>query len=106
MGSLLQEVFWPGLYRRYQLTLKMPKELITIEMERDSLQQKWGFTVQGGADLSLTAKIASVKRFSPADRAGLDGAKEEGEEKKCHATSQHCTSVQHHALPRKPRVIQ
>merc|ERR1712192_276487 len=24
-------------------------------------QQKWGFTVQGGADLALTAKIASVK---------------------------------------------
>merc|ERR1712119_200022 len=53
-------------------TLKMPKELLTIEMERDSLQQKWGFTVQGGLDLSLTSKIASVKRFSPADRAGLE----------------------------------
>merc|ERR1712055_1127005 len=26
----------------------------------------------GGADLSLTTKIASVKRFSPADRAGLE----------------------------------
>merc|ERR1711890_41665 len=26
----------------------------------------------GGADLALTAKIASVKRFSPADRAGLE----------------------------------
>merc|ERR1711981_1360715 len=36
------------------------------------MQQKWGFTVQGGADLALTAKIASVKRFSPADRAGLE----------------------------------
>merc|ERR1711953_72278 len=35
-------------------------------------QQKWGFTVQGGKDVSLTAKIASVKRFSPADRAGLE----------------------------------
>merc|ERR1712183_489286 len=46
--------------------------VFNIEMERDSLQQKWGFTVQGGADLSLTAKIASVKRFSPADRAGLE----------------------------------
>ena len=40
---------------------KMVKELMTIELERDTLQQKWGFTVQGGADLSLTAKIASVK---------------------------------------------
>ena len=39
----------------------MVKELITMEMERDSLQQKWGFTVQGGKDVSLTAKIASVK---------------------------------------------
>jgi len=50
----------------------MPKEMITIEMERDTLQQKWGFTVQGGKDVSLTAKIASVKRFSPSDRAGLE----------------------------------
>jgi len=50
----------------------MPKQLIKIEMERDSLQQKWGITIQGGADLSLTAKVASVKRFSPADRAGLE----------------------------------
>jgi len=39
----------------------MVKELINIDMERDSLQQKWGFTVQGGKDVSLTAKIASVK---------------------------------------------
>merc|ERR1712079_534528 len=54
------------------LTVKMPKQLIKIEMERDSLQQKWGITIQGGQDLSLTAKIASVKRFSPADRAGLE----------------------------------
>jgi len=50
----------------------MPKELLTLELERDTLQQKWGFTIQGGADLALTAKVASVKRFSPADRAGLD----------------------------------
>jgi len=50
----------------------MPKQLIKISMERDSLQQKWGITIQGGADLALTAKIASVKRFSPADRAGLE----------------------------------
>merc|ERR1712203_376546 len=51
---------------------KMPKELMTMELERDNLQQKWGLTIQGGADLALTAKIASVKRFSPADRAGLE----------------------------------
>merc|ERR1711973_906200 len=48
----------------------MPKQLMKISMERDSLQQKWGITIQGGSDLALTAKIASVKRFSPADRAG------------------------------------
>merc|ERR1712051_1013791 len=51
---------------------RMTKTLVTVELERDSLQQKWGFVVQGGADVSLTAKIASVKRFSPADRAGLE----------------------------------
>ena len=39
----------------------MPKQLITLELERDNLQQKWGMTIQGGADLALTAKIASVK---------------------------------------------
>jgi len=50
----------------------MPKELLNLELERDNLGQKWGFTIQGGADLALTAKVASVKRFSPADRAGLD----------------------------------
>merc|ERR1712013_233306 len=64
----------PGTYLLLQVYLGiiMVKELINIEMERDSLQQKWGFTVQGGKDVSLTAKIASVKRFSPADRAGLE----------------------------------
>merc|ERR1712243_313923 len=63
--------YWPPPSQVYQ-GFNMVKELITIEMERDSLQQKWGFTVQGGKDVSLTAKIASVKRFSPADRAGLE----------------------------------
>merc|ERR1712025_559432 len=53
-------------------TTEMPKQLMKISMERDSLQQKWGITIQGGSDLALTAKIASVKRFSPADRAGLE----------------------------------
>jgi len=50
----------------------MGKELIKIEVERDNAQQKWGITIQGGADLALTAKVATVKRFSPADRAGLE----------------------------------
>ena len=39
----------------------MPKELLSLDMERDNLSQKWGFTIQGGADLALTAKVASVK---------------------------------------------
>merc|ERR1712066_350808 len=52
--------------------VKMPKELMTMVLERDNLQQKWGLTIQGGADPALTARIASVKRFSPADRAGLE----------------------------------
>ena len=39
----------------------MVKELIKIELEKDTLHQKWGFTIQGGADLALTAKVASVK---------------------------------------------
>ena len=44
-----------------QKRAKMPKELLNLEMERDNLGQKWGFTIQGGADLALTAKVASVK---------------------------------------------
>merc|ERR1711981_1002938 len=73
MGSLVQATTQSStsLLQVY-LVFNMVKELITVEMERDSLQQKWGFTVQGGKDVSLTAKIASVKRFSPADRAGLE----------------------------------
>ena len=42
-------------------TNEMPKQLMKISMERDSLKQKWGITIQGGSDLALTAKIASVK---------------------------------------------
>ena len=42
-------------------TTEMPKQLMKISMERDSLKQKWGITIQGGSDLALTAKIASVK---------------------------------------------
>merc|ERR1711872_1193493 len=57
---------------RNEQRITMPKELLSLELERDNLGQKWGFTIQGGADLALTAKVASVKRFSPADRAGLD----------------------------------
>ena len=41
--------------------LKMVKELIKIKLERVNTQQKWGLTIQGGADLALTAKVASVK---------------------------------------------
>merc|ERR1712235_161234 len=70
MGSRLDSFLW--LTRGERQSIKMTKKLIEVEMERDSLQQKWGITIQGGADLSLTAKIASVKRFSPADRAGLE----------------------------------
>merc|ERR1712241_281525 len=66
MGSRLKS---PGGLIR---TIRMPKQLLKISMERDSLEQKWGITIQGGSDLALTAKIASVKRFSPADRAGLE----------------------------------
>lgn len=50
---------------------KGTKELLEIEMERENRGQKWGFCVQGGADVSLTAKIANVKVFTPAARSGL-----------------------------------
>jgi len=33
--------------------------------------EKWGFSVNGGKDQSLTAKVGKVKVFTPADRAGL-----------------------------------
>jgi len=41
-------------------------------VERDNTNQKWGIVIQGGRDMALTSKIASVKRFSPCDRAGLE----------------------------------
>jgi len=50
----------------------MVKELISVELERENTAMKWGLVIQGGADLALTAKIVTVKRFSPADRAGLE----------------------------------
>jgi len=50
----------------------MGKELIKIVVERENLNQKWGIVIQGGSDMALTAKIATVKRFSPCDRAGLE----------------------------------
>lgn len=39
----------------------MGKELIKIMVERDNLNQKWGIVIQGGRDMALTAKIATVK---------------------------------------------
>ena len=32
-----------------------------MTIERENLQQKWGFSLQGGQEMSLTLKVASVK---------------------------------------------
>ena len=39
----------------------MGKELIKVVVERDNTNQKWGIVIQGGRDMALTSKIASVK---------------------------------------------
>ena len=48
----------------------MPKSIIKIIAQRKS-GEKWGLSVNGGKDQSLTAKVGKVKVFSAADRAGL-----------------------------------
>ena len=32
-----------------------------VTVERENLQQKWGFSLQGGQEMTLTLKVASVK---------------------------------------------
>jgi hypothetical protein len=39
----------------------MVKKLIQMTIERDNLQQKWGFSLQGGQDMTLTLKVSTVK---------------------------------------------
>ena len=48
----------------------MPKCMLKLNLLRKS-GEKWGFSVNGGKDQSLTAKVGKVKVFTPADRAGL-----------------------------------
>ena len=48
----------------------MPKSMIKLVAQRRS-GEKWGLSVNGGKDQSLTAKVGKVKVFTPADRAGL-----------------------------------
>jgi len=43
-----------------------------VIIERENLQQKWGFSLQGGQEMTLTLKVASVKKFTPASIAGLE----------------------------------
>merc|ERR1712080_166372 len=50
----------------------MPKEIIDMGLTRENPKMKGGIALQGGADLSLTSKLASVKAFSPASVAGLE----------------------------------
>lgn len=51
---------------------KMPKEIVDVVLERDNTKMKWGISLQGGQDLSLTSKIATVRAFTPASVAGLE----------------------------------
>jgi len=50
----------------------MGKKLMKMTIERDNIQQKWGFSLQGGQEMTLTLKVASVKKFTPASIAGLE----------------------------------
>ena len=42
----------------------MPKSMIKLVAQRRS-GEKWGLSVNGGKDQSLTAKVGKVKVFSP-----------------------------------------
>ena len=48
----------------------MPKELLTVKIQRKS-DEPWGLVIVGGKDQALTVKLGKVKVFSAADRAGL-----------------------------------
>ena len=39
----------------------MVKKLIQMTIERDNLQQMWGFSLQEGQDMTLTLKVSTVK---------------------------------------------
>jgi len=49
---------------------KMPKEMISMTLER-SAGQPWGLVIVGGKDQALTVKTGRIKPYSPAEKAGL-----------------------------------
>lgn len=49
----------------------MPKNIVTIDLQRPHTGIPWGFVICGGRDQGLTLKIGNVKRMTPASRAGL-----------------------------------
>jgi len=60
-------------YKRYSqetLVVRMPKCMITANLERAS-GQPWGFVIVGGKDQALTVKLGRIKPYSPAEKANL-----------------------------------
>jgi len=49
----------------------MPKEIVSVNIERPNTNVSWGFVIVGGKDQSLTIKCGKVKPYSPAEKAGL-----------------------------------
>ena len=49
----------------------MPKEIMTMTIERSTANEPWGFIIIGGKDQSLTVKVGKIKPYSPAEKAGL-----------------------------------
>ena len=52
-------------------SIKMPKEIVSVNIERPNASTSWGFVIVGGKDQSLTIKVGKVKPYSPAEKAGL-----------------------------------
>jgi len=50
----------------------MPREIVTLSLERKSTSQSWGFRVVGGTDVELILQVDLVHgRWCPAGRAGV-----------------------------------
>jgi len=50
----------------------MPREIVTLNLERDNTNQSWGFRIKGGSDVELLLQVDLVHGAGcPAGRAGL-----------------------------------
>ena len=39
----------------------MPREIVTLNLERDNTNQSWGFRIKGGSDVELLLQVDLVR---------------------------------------------